>query len=256
MRLGVVVLALVSCLAPSVAQMHVINVMCCGFQDPANGNSNVSIVAVGTTVQWVRTDFILHTVTSGTGALDPQAGSVFHSVLNASTPTFTHTFNTLGKFPYFCQPHEPFGMTGVVHVVPVASSTPSGAGCNSSAGQIVLSTPTLPQIGNAAFGFDVAGGPPGAQAFVYIGLLGAPLPVSATCFVYLDLQSVTTFVQAGIGPLGPAALGPGGSAFLPLPLPNLPEFGGLGASMQAVVFDPAVPLGLAVSNAVTILIGV
>ncbi|MGE4650665.1 MAG: plastocyanin/azurin family copper-binding protein [Myxococcota bacterium] len=59
-----------------------------------------------------------HTVTSGTGPADPNVGVEFSS--GAATTvvgtTFSHTFNSVGDFDYFCIPHFAFAMTGVVHV--------------------------------------------------------------------------------------------------------------------------------------------
>ncbi len=63
---------------------------------------------VGGTVTWTNKDTIAHTVTSGTGPIDPNKGKEFDSgVSTLLTPgkTFSHTFNTAGEFTYFCQVH-------------------------------------------------------------------------------------------------------------------------------------------------------
>ena len=62
---------------------------------------------VGDKVTWTNKDTTLHTVTSGTGPSDPNKGKEFDSGLSTLAPskTFSHTFNTAGEFPYFCQLH-------------------------------------------------------------------------------------------------------------------------------------------------------
>lgn len=63
---------------------------------------------VGGTVTWTNKDTIAHTVTSGTGPIDPNKGKEFDSGLSTLlTPgkIFSHTFYTAGEFTYFCQVH-------------------------------------------------------------------------------------------------------------------------------------------------------
>src|SRR5579883_687479 len=62
-------------------------------------------IRVGDTVHWVWASNGLpdHTVTSGTGASDSNAGSLFDAPLNSSHPSFDYTFNSTGSFPYFCR---------------------------------------------------------------------------------------------------------------------------------------------------------
>src|SRR5262245_28012495 len=83
--------------APSTAQPppppHVVNVACCAFADSQNG-TNVTIVKQGTTVLWLRTDMLSHTVTSGTGPLDPNSGALFNGSLIPPSTSFSHTFTT------------------------------------------------------------------------------------------------------------------------------------------------------------------
>ncbi len=50
-----------------------------------------------------------HTAT-GSGAVEPFCGSTFPA-------SCTVTFNTVGNFPFHCNPHRTFGMTGLVQVV-------------------------------------------------------------------------------------------------------------------------------------------
>ena len=66
-------------------------------------------VHVGSTVKWVDSDSVSHTITSATfnGLVWPQGSSQGPS-------TFSHTFDKSGTFSYFCQIH-PY-MTGVAFV--------------------------------------------------------------------------------------------------------------------------------------------
>lgn len=57
-----------------------------------------------------------HTITSGTDPLDPLVGDLFDEARNTGQ-TFTHTFNDLGSFAYFCRIHFGMGMTGTINVV-------------------------------------------------------------------------------------------------------------------------------------------
>lgn len=77
-------------------------------------------VQVGDTVRWVWSTGN-HTVTSGTGASDPDVGTLFDAPLDLANTSFEFTFGSAGDYPYFCRPHETFGMTGVVHVGPVSA---------------------------------------------------------------------------------------------------------------------------------------
>jgi plastocyanin len=248
---------LVGCAMPSFSQAHIVNVFCCAYQDPANGGSNVTIIPVGTTVQWVRTDFFPHTVTNGTGPSDPIAGTIFNGNLAGAATTFTFTFNTIGTFPYFCTFHAVQNMVGTVHVLPAATATPAGTGCNSSAGMLVLGTNSLPKVGNATFGFVLSGGPSGAQGFLFLspGNAAAPLPVTPTCFAYLDLVGLQGFIAAGLTPTGPQLLTNAGSTTFTFSIPLIPTLGGATVSGQGLVFDGLAPGGLALSNAVTIVVG-
>jgi len=70
---------------------------------------NLITVKVGGSVTWTDKDATAsHTVTSGTGFNDPNKGKEFDSGLSTmltSGKTFSHTFNTAGEIPYFCQIH-------------------------------------------------------------------------------------------------------------------------------------------------------
>ena len=66
-------------------------------------------VKVGTTVVRKVVGIQSHDVHARDGSFD--------SPLMAPGSTFTHTFNTVGKFPYYCAPHEGDGMFGEIDVV-------------------------------------------------------------------------------------------------------------------------------------------
>jgi plastocyanin len=67
--------------------------------------ANLSVIA-GTTVTWTNDDGMTHTVTSTSGAFD--SGNL------AAGGKFSHTFGTVGSFPYKCTIHA--GMAGTIVV--------------------------------------------------------------------------------------------------------------------------------------------
>lgn len=75
---------------------------------------------VGQEVKWTNDDSAMHTITSGTGAADPEKGKAFDSGLSGPTAltakgkTFEHKFDAAGEFPYFCSLHP--AMVGKVTV--------------------------------------------------------------------------------------------------------------------------------------------
>lgn len=239
------------------AQNHVVSVPCCSFVDSVS-NSSVTTVAVGTTVEWQLSGVIGHTVTSGTGAAAPGAGSLFDFVMNPANPTFTFTFNTPGEFPYFCRPHENAGMTGTVIVTVPASTSTSGAGCVGSSGTpFALAANGLPTLGNAAFAFTFSGGPAGGQAFVYgaFGLSPVPVPLGP-CFVHIDLTSALALITTGLSPIGPIALDGAGAGALSFPVGSAPSLNGFALDVQAVAIDAGVAGGVVLSNAFTLVMGI
>jgi plastocyanin len=75
-------------------------------------------VARGATVRWINTSQEEHTVTSGASSSPADhPGQAFDRSL-APGQTFDRTFATPGTYPYFCRPHERFGMRGTVTVRP------------------------------------------------------------------------------------------------------------------------------------------
>ncbi len=71
----------------------------------------------GTTVKFVNTSPMGHTVTSGTGSSAAGAGSAFDKSLPAGK-SVTLKLTAAGTVPYFCRPHEAMGMKGVIIVTP------------------------------------------------------------------------------------------------------------------------------------------
>src|SRR5438132_10523348 len=66
----------------------------------------------GDTVQWTWSS-TGHSSTSGTPGVP--SGLWDSGILNQGA-TFSHTFNTVGTFPYYCTPHGGCGMIGTVTV--------------------------------------------------------------------------------------------------------------------------------------------
>lgn len=69
----------------------------------------------GTTVRWVHTHDVRHTVTSTDSLEDKQPDGVFDVELDAEGQIFEHTFEEPGTYHYYCKPHSSF-MEGTIHV--------------------------------------------------------------------------------------------------------------------------------------------
>ena len=111
--------------------------------------SDVSI-SVGETVHWVWASSN-HSVTSGTPG---NPDGIFDSGIQNVPFSFSHTFPTIGDFPYYCRVHGSM-MTGTVHVLgasPTPTATPGGQAMN-------LSTRLLVQPGDnsGVGGFIITG---------------------------------------------------------------------------------------------------
>ena len=96
---------------PTVAAHVAANGAVTNFFDP----DSVGVVA-GSTVEFYWGNGGNHTLTSGTGSGDPNAGNLINSPLNFETPAVQLTFNTPGQYPFFCVPHEIEGMQTTVYV--------------------------------------------------------------------------------------------------------------------------------------------
>lgn len=97
------------------------------FRFEADGNAGTQVdtvkIQVGDAVQWVWGSGS-HTITSGTGGSDPQAGSLFDVGIFSSNTGLVYQFDDAGLFPYFCRPHEFFAMKGYVLVQSNTGVTP------------------------------------------------------------------------------------------------------------------------------------
>ena len=66
---------------------------------------NPVTISVGETVTWENTDNAAHTVTSGSPADGPD-GVFDSSLIMAGGATFSHTFDAVGTYDYFCMVHS------------------------------------------------------------------------------------------------------------------------------------------------------
>ena len=76
----------------------------------------VIAVDVGTTVRWVNTHDVFHTVTSTASLENRTPSGEFDETLQATGDEFEYTFEEAGTQPYYCQPHASF-MAGTVGIV-------------------------------------------------------------------------------------------------------------------------------------------
>ena len=111
-------------------------------------------ILVGQAIQWHWISGS-HTITNGTGSLDPQAGSLFDTPSTSLAPDFQFTFNSTGTFPFFCRTHEGFNMKGVVVV-----SSLTGVG-SPRPGRIGFTAPPFPNPSRSVVSFDFAVVTPG-----------------------------------------------------------------------------------------------
>lgn len=72
-------------------------------------------VEPGTTVRWVHTHEVFHTVTSTDSQDEKQPNGMFDESMSSEGDTFEYTFEEPGTYHYFCKPHSGF-MEGTVHV--------------------------------------------------------------------------------------------------------------------------------------------
>ena len=61
-------------------------------------------IQAGESVTWTNQDIVPHTATSGNPG-DEALGAIFRSAQFGQGGTFTHTFNDVGEFVYFCEVH-------------------------------------------------------------------------------------------------------------------------------------------------------
>jgi plastocyanin len=90
-------------------------------------------ISAGTTVHWMNSGPLAHTVTSGTGSADANAGAMFDQALG-SGGSFDFTFATAGTYPYFCRPHEAMNMRGTITVTGTSTGGGGSGGGGSGGG--------------------------------------------------------------------------------------------------------------------------
>jgi LPXTG-motif cell wall-anchored protein len=98
----------------------------------------VITIKVGESVTWSDGGNNPHTVTSDTGAFDssPNCPTQLSSCLHKGQ-TFSHTFSSVGTFPYHCKIHGAaggIGMSGTIVVTSANGSPPPGGLPNTGAG--------------------------------------------------------------------------------------------------------------------------
>jgi plastocyanin len=97
----------------------------------ADGNAATQVdtvrISVGQSVLWQWVNGI-HSITSGTGFADPNAGLVFDQPSDTFNRQFLFTFAQAETVPYFCSPHELLEMKGIVIVTAPVEVPPSPAG--------------------------------------------------------------------------------------------------------------------------------
>ena len=100
-----------------IGPQHVVHAHHHRFFDGGNGSSDV-FVPFGETVRFRANHNAPHTIASGSGAADPQAGALFDTLLANTGDSFDWTPPAPGRYEFFCREHEHHGMRGVLHVVP------------------------------------------------------------------------------------------------------------------------------------------
>jgi len=87
-----------------------------------------AMISLGGTVTWTNDDNAAHTVTSGRPVNG--ANGLFDSSLFMPDTTFSHTFDRLGLYNYYCMVHP--WMEGIIHVQEKTSNNLSGYSVQSS----------------------------------------------------------------------------------------------------------------------------
>ena len=146
----------------------------------------------------------------------------------------------------------------IVGTMSLAQVQIAGVGCNGSNSQLVVLTNNgMPSIGSNTFGLTLSGAPANSFGYLFLalGLSPAPVPLTPTCNLYLDITTMSLLMSTGLSPIGPLPLGPAGSIFVPTPIPN--QAGLLGAiiSVQGAVIDGGVAGGFTTSNALALILG-
>ena len=110
--------------------------------------SDTLVVPAGSTVRWQLVSGI-HTLTSGRGVDDPDAGSRFDYLLDEQHSQFDSTFGAPDTVEYFCFFHEP-GMRGVLIV-----TSNAGVPGERLPSRLGFTRPPRPNPSRGAVSFDV-----------------------------------------------------------------------------------------------------
>jgi hypothetical protein len=85
------------------------------FNNGGPAQVDTARILVGESVRWQWVAGF-HTITSGTGTQDPNAGALFDQSSDMTNDEFIFTYNAAGTFPFFCAFHELQNMRGIVEV--------------------------------------------------------------------------------------------------------------------------------------------
>jgi len=109
---------------PAVAQSNSEPAAVVGMTNTLSFTKDTVRVEVGETVRWENSSVVVHTVTADPeeATMDksvrlPDGAEPFHSGNLEAEETFEYTFETPGRYTYFCVPHEA-AMRAVVIVEP------------------------------------------------------------------------------------------------------------------------------------------
>ena len=92
------------------------------WQSEIDGDtSGIVEITIGDSISWKNADSAAHTVTSGTPTDGPD--NIFDSGLYGPGKSFTHKFDEIGFYPYFCLVHP--WMDGAVIVIDAYSLVPN-----------------------------------------------------------------------------------------------------------------------------------
>ncbi|MBW3582666.1 MAG: cupredoxin domain-containing protein [Euryarchaeota archaeon] len=121
--LALIVIALVAGGIVS-AQVHEDDVVEVRTTDRLKFDPETITIEAGTTVRWVNDGGGFHTVTSSDSieAGKRDANGDFDATLSSRGKTYERTFDELGEYPYFCQPHTGADMVGTI----VVTGEPAG----------------------------------------------------------------------------------------------------------------------------------
>lgn len=127
-----------------------------------------------------------------------------------------------------------------------------GTGCPGTGSAIpVLWSNEWPFLGNQQFAMIVDNMPVNAPMFLFVsfGVTGNPFPVGAGCNVYLPLAYLTALPIVATSTAA-------GSASVVVPWPANPAYAGVNFGFQSMVIDAGAPLGITLTNALNVVLGV